>query len=217
MKGIFFYDTRVLQVHEFYRISTTFWFVTIPSARWLLRTFNQFKKQFRVLFPAVYTHVNVRNFLTTLPGQSTGMHLGFFLNFSSFFRFSPTLFYFKCGFHGVCPAFSCAQNGPYTPNIPSGTWHAGSTARSALIRSRFEKMCLLGRNLANCTGGEIRGFARVNRVTSASLRTPLSLFYKNTTLKRSDTPGDHTTRGRCANPRAARAFRTSSAARQLQG
>jgi len=31
MQGIFFQDTRVLQVHEFYRISTTFWFVTIPS------------------------------------------------------------------------------------------------------------------------------------------------------------------------------------------
>jgi len=31
MQGIVFYDTRVLKVHEFYRISTTFWFVTIPS------------------------------------------------------------------------------------------------------------------------------------------------------------------------------------------
>jgi len=33
MQGIFFQDTRVLQVHEFYRISTTFWFMTIPSVR----------------------------------------------------------------------------------------------------------------------------------------------------------------------------------------
>jgi len=32
---IFFQYTRVLQVHQFYRISTTFWFVTIPSFRLL--------------------------------------------------------------------------------------------------------------------------------------------------------------------------------------